>query len=554
MNSGSLAWKVLVWALCVSQGLVYIVSTPLWEGWDEAFHYAYVQGLVENRTLPVFGQSILSKEMTSSFAYAPVSYGANLNLDSKYTTHEDYWKLPRDERQSRETRLRSIPNGERRLRPEPGLQFQNYEAHQAPLYYILAAPIYSLFSSSGLLARVWMLRLFSLLVGSLTIPIAFSTVRYAGSGRHLTVIPLLLALLPLLYPTIGRIANDSVAVPLYSALVLLTLRYFARSCTMFDALALGAVLGLGLLTKAYFLTALPALALTFLLAVLFDPYAKYPRRRLLAHAGVIAALAFAIAGPWYIRNYVLYDNISGMQEVTRTASFSLLDRIEGISRVEWGSSLRSMLKQHIWIGNTSLLSLSRALYQVGYALIFLGILGAVRSVIDWVRLPKADKLTSGRNQSIVILGIFYVFFVLGVLYHMLTNYMLLGVPDGTGGWYLYALIVAELILLVRGLEALVGARAAGWSNAVLVVYVLVANLVSLLCKTLPFYAGIFIPRFHLSHFFELYSPSGFRAMLANLAINKPGFVTPVVIAVVIGFSLVLLGLTLVYAWKKEQEF
>jgi len=43
-------------------------------------------------------------------------------------------------------------------------------------------------------------------------------------------------------------------------------------------------------------------------------------------------------------------------------------------------------------------------------------------------------------------------------------------------------------------------------------------------------------------------------MLANLAINKPGFVTPVVIAVVIGFSLVLLGLTLVYAWKKEQEF
>src|SRR5678815_4248078 len=343
VKSGSVAWKVLVWALCVSQGLVYIVSTPLWEGWDEAFHYAYVQGLVENRTLPVFGQSILSKEMTSSFAYAPVSYGANLNLDSNYTTHEDYWKLPRDERQSREARLRSIPNGERRLRPEPGLAFQNYEAHQAPLYYILAAPIYSLFSSSGLLARVWMLRLFSLLVGSLTIPIAFSTVRYAGSGRHLTLIPLLLALLPLLYPTIGRIANDSLAVPLYSALVLLTLRYFARSCTTFDALALGAVLGLGLLTKAYCLT---------------------------------AALAFAIAGPWYIRNYVLYDNISGMQEVTRTASLSLLDRIEGILRVEWGSSLRSMLKQHIWIGNTSLLSLSRALYQVGYALIFLGILGA----------------------------------------------------------------------------------------------------------------------------------------------------------------------------------
>ena len=133
MKSGSLAWKVLVWALCVSQGLVYIVSTPLWEGWDEAFHYAYVQGLVENRTLPVFGQSILSKEMTSSFSYAPVSYGANLNLDSKYTTHEEYWKLPRDERQSRETRLRSIPNGERRLRPEPRDHFD--EADDIPIQF-----------------------------------------------------------------------------------------------------------------------------------------------------------------------------------------------------------------------------------------------------------------------------------------------------------------------------------------------------------------------------------------------------------------------------------
>jgi hypothetical protein len=497
--------------------------------------------------LPVFGQAILSKEITSSFQDAPLSYGANLNLDRKYTTFEEYWKLPLDERREREAQLRSISNGERKLLPEHEFQFQNYEAHQAPLYYALAVPIYSLFSSSDLLTRTFVLRLFSLLLGSLTVLIAFGAVRYTGPHRHVQVIPLLLVLLPLLYPTIGRIANDSLAVPLFSALVLLTLRYFARCCTTKDAIALGAVLGLGLLTKAYFLTAIPALGVIFLLAC----FTKQPGRRLLAHAGLIAALALVIAGLWYMRNYALYNNLSGIQEVTRTPNISLVDRLGAVTRVEWRSSLQAMWKQHIWIGNTSLLALSRALYQVGYLLIFLAIVGSMRSAINWLRLPRADKVTLG--QSIAILAIFYVFFLLGVLYHMLTNYMLLGVPDGTGGWYLYAVIVPELILLVRGFEALVGTKSAAWTNGVLIVYVLTNNLVSLLCKTLPFYAGFFIPRFHLSNFLELYSPSGFRVMLANLAINKPDFITPSGIVALIAVSLALMLALVVRALSLLRE-
>jgi hypothetical protein len=127
------------------------------------------------------------------------------------------------------------------------------------------------------------------------------------------------------------------------------------------------------------------------------------------------------------------------------------------------------------------------------------------------------------------------------------------VPDGTGGWYLYAVIVAELILLVRGFESLVGPRAALAGNVILIAYVLVANLVSLLCKTLPAYAGFFIPRFHLWHFSELYSPSGLRVMLRNLAVNKPSFVTPSVIGIVIGASLVLLALAVICAWRSETK-
>ena|SRR5688572_6884461 len=539
--------RFLIWALCVSQGLVYIVTTPLWEGWDEAFHYGYIQTLAETRSLPVYGDAILPNEVTASFEFAPLSYGANLNVDSRFTIFAEYWKLPPEERRRRAAQLRAIHGGDV---PSTASQFQNYEAHQAPLYYVLASGVYSLFSTHDLLTRAFMLRLFSLLIGSLTIPIAFAMVGYAGTKRHLKTVPVLLVLLPLLYPTIARIANDSLGVPLFSALVLLVLRYFARSSTWKDAIGIGVILGLGLLTKAYFLTALPALGLIFLLAM----FTGRTRGQFAAHGCSIVVLAIVIAGPWYARNYALYDNLSGMQEVTRTSDLSLLDRVAGVTRVEWSSSLWAMLRQHIWIGNTSLLALSRTTYRVGYLLIFLAILGAGKAVIAWLKLPIAEKKSIGSNPSMAILGIFYVFFVLGVLYHMLANYLLLGVPDGTGGWYLYAVIVPEIILLVRGLESLVGGRAAPASNVVLIAYALVANLVSLLCKTLPAYGGFIVPRFHLSHFLELYSPSGFRVLMENLALNKPGFVTPGVIAIALGVSLAFLVVSLVcVAYSRPTE-
>ena len=116
-----------------------------------------------------------------------------------------------------------------------------------------------------------------------------------------------------------------------------------------------------------------------------------------------------------------------------------------------------------------------------------------------------------------------------------------------------AVIVPEVILLVRGLESLVGVRYAAASNVVLIVYALAANLLSLLCKTLLSYGGFIIPRFRLSHFVTLYSPSGLRVMLDNLAANKPAFVTPGIIGVTLGISLVLLVATLIYVRAAVRE-
>jgi hypothetical protein len=354
---------------------------------------------------------------------------------------------------------------------------------------------------------------------------------------------LLVVLLPLLYPTIARISNDSLAVPLFSGLVLMVLRYFANGQTWREAIGIGVLLGLGLLTKAYFLTAIPALAVIFIVAW-WGGRSRQRAMGLLTHIIVIAILACAIAGWWYVRNYTLYGNVSGMQELTLTSDLSFADRLSAITRVQWFSSIRTMLKQHIWMGNTSLLALSRVTYQVGYGLILLAIVGAFKS--------QRDRSAHPQVQGLAVLTAFYGFFVAGVLYHMLVNYVMVGVPDGTGGWYMYAVIVAEVLLVVHGMGSLFGTRAA-LGEGLLLLYVFVANFVSLFCKSLPFYAGFFIPRFHFSHLLELYSPSGLKAMLTNLAVNKPSFVTPGIIGAAIAAYVILLVIAITHVIRVERR-
>jgi hypothetical protein len=525
----------LAWLLCISHGLIWVVTTPIWEGWDEAFHYSYIQILAEEKALPVYGRSIVSREIAKSFDYAPLSYASNLNVGENHTEFRDYWNLPLAERLRRQQELRAIPVAEAKMVPDPRHQYRSYEAHHGPLYYLLSAPVYQAFSSSSLPARTTALRLFSLLLGSITVLLAFLIARYVSEEpRHLFVVPLLVALLPLLYPTIGRISNDSLGVTLFTALIWSALRYFSHSRGVLDAALIGVILGLGLLTKAYFLTAIPAIIVIFAAAC----WARRERSRLALHCCLIGGVVVLIAGWWYARNYSIYGNISGMQELTANASLSFFDRIAAIPQVPWFTSIKGMLRQHIWVGNTSALSLPRGMYQLGYTIILLSLVGAITGAAVAIKRRGGMLLAEVRAQRCFVLAAFYSFFVAGVLYHMLVNYLLIKTPGGTGGWYLYAAIVPEILLLLFGIEWLAGKYATA-SNAILILYVLAAGLLGTYSSSLPSYAGFNISTFNVFELIEVYGPSNVQIVLENLAINKPEFITPSLIGALIVTDLAL---------------
>jgi len=63
---------------------------PLWEGFDEPFHFGYVQYLASERKFPDPRKSRLSEEVGRSLLLAPASVAVKRNLP-KVTTYPEFF-------------------------------------------------------------------------------------------------------------------------------------------------------------------------------------------------------------------------------------------------------------------------------------------------------------------------------------------------------------------------------------------------------------------------------------------------------------------------------
>ena len=67
-------WAVALFGIL--NATLYCLLLPLWEGFDEPFHYGYVQTLSAKGELPVLGKTRLSREVLQSLHLAPASRGS----------------------------------------------------------------------------------------------------------------------------------------------------------------------------------------------------------------------------------------------------------------------------------------------------------------------------------------------------------------------------------------------------------------------------------------------------------------------------------------------
>ncbi|MBI1899236.1 MAG: glycosyltransferase family 39 protein [Acidobacteria bacterium] len=324
--------------------LLYVSLLPLWEGFDEPFHYGYVQQLSEHRTLPRFQKSHLSQEICHSLQIAPQSHVVKQNLPW-VTTFDIHFQMMPEERTRRRLELNTfVSDG------LDGTCAANYEAHQAPLAYALLAPVDALLKHSRLPSPVWYLRIICAVLSSLStvgaLYLLVNRLLLPAVVGHTAVFVVLSS--QMFYATTAHIANDWLAVPL---MVFLFERVIAawKSPSYTTIMSLGATLGLGLLTKSYFIALVPY---TFGVLVILSLQRRVSLRALLTFCVVLLALA----GPWYTRNVLLYHNVTGMQETMGGAPLFALT-VSGV-QLPWIRSGRELLLGALWTGNNSLSTFS----------------------------------------------------------------------------------------------------------------------------------------------------------------------------------------------------
>ena len=435
----------MVWACFLARLLFYSAMLPLWEGYDEWAHFAVVRHMAFGGHLLVSRDAPIPRDVEASLELAPVPWELRA-FAPPAVTRDDYWRLSIDERERRQAALRTMPQSWGR---EDGSgPLKAYEALQPPLYYWLMTPALWISQPFSLLTQVLVLRFLSSLLASALIPLEFLLARDAlGDDRAALGTAAIVALMPGLALDVARVGNDCLAVLLFTLLTWLVLRGASQN---------GFVLGLGLLTKAYFLTAIPV--------------AWWGKRsRLLTVAATVL-----IAAWWYIRNLRTTGTLSGLSESVMLRGMGIGEQIRRAAGLNWLQAIDAIFFSHLYFGGWSSLTVRSWMYHLFYLFILAGAIGVVRLC---------------RRPAIVILLATYLSFWAGQIYNVALLYISKGLA-GSMGWYMYAVVGAEVTLCVAGLRRLVPARVSAWLPALGASLFALLDLYTVHAVAIPYYTGM----------------------------------------------------------------
>ena len=402
---------------------------PLWEGWDEYAHFAWLEHRNEKGTLPKYTTPV-SREIEASLEVTPLSEELKW-MGPEHFSYREWWALPAGERAARSERLAALRGELRAEEPRGALVF--YEAQQPPLYYWLMSVPERLASRWPLRDRVILVRLLSLLLASAVIPLGwFAVMALLGEGAA-TLGAALLAVAPGLAIDTSRVANDGLAITV-TALILLIL------VKRWPDWALGVALGAALLSKPYLLSMVPVVLLL--------------RRK---DALRPVAIALAVAGWWYARNLAIGYSMSGWLDRAEPGAIAA-----AITQVNWLSAANVTAKSFLWFGGWSFLTLKSWAYTV------LEVIGT------------AGFLLALRRRDLGVAWAMFGFHVLAMSYGVLVSFVAHR-QSNLPGWYLWPLAAPLALLLVAGL----GRWVAG-----LIVLLGIADVYGAAALLAPYYSGL----------------------------------------------------------------
>ncbi len=428
----------LLLALFLALGVIYSVITPIFEASDELSHYPVVKHLADGRGLPVQDPAVETawkQEGSQPPLYYAVAALATAWIDTDDLA-ERLWLNP-------------LSNIGKTLSPGN----KNLVIHTTA----------EAFPWQGTALAVHLLRWLSLLLQTITV---FATYRIASEiapqRRDLALLAAaLVAFNPMFLFIAASVNNDNLIVPLATLVLWLLVRTLRESWSGDRrVILLGVLAGLATLTKLSGLALLPLIAgvLTFVAL----------RRRawgtLVRWGAILAVLVAAIAGWWYLRNWRLYGDPTGLNAMLAIAGRrpesptwrTLLGEFAGFRLSYWGV-----------FGGFNVLA-ANWLYWFYDALTLAGLIG-------W--LPLALRLRSRWRSHQVVQVLVLGGWILIVLVSLIRW---TGQTYASQGRLIFPAISAIAILLACGLATWMPRR---WQGRV---WIGLGVLLGVLAATLPF--------------------------------------------------------------------
>jgi hypothetical protein len=270
------AWACALLA-CVN-AVCWSILTPPFEVPDEPDHVAYVQQLVENGELPASNET----------AYPPQEQTALEALNQPLVRLRP--EVPSISTPALQQRLEAVLE---EPRSGVGTGAAGTAASEPPAYYALEAIPYELAPATNLLDRLALMRLLSALMAGVTALFVFLFVRETLPGEPWawTVGSLAIAVAPMLGFMSGAVNPDAMLVTVSAATFYCLACAFRRGLSPRLAVALGCVVGLGLITKLDYVALLPGVVLGLLVVTVRAARVSRARAyRSLASAVAIAAV------------------------------------------------------------------------------------------------------------------------------------------------------------------------------------------------------------------------------------------------------------------------
>src|SRR5262249_23346152 len=126
-------------------------------------------------------------------------------------------------------------------------------------------------------------------------------------------------------------------------------------------------------------------------------WALWRRRATISQALCFAAPLVLLAGPWYLRNLVLYRNLTAT--VVQTSSLSIGLVLKTATVVPWLKSSLYMAHSSLWTGNNSFTSFSARTLNVILALLAVSVVlyfvRARRDVAGWIVIAALGLFSCG---------------------------------------------------------------------------------------------------------------------------------------------------------------